>query len=318
MATITNAFTTASAKGLREDLTDEIHRVDVEDTPFTSMIETTTAKAVLHEWQTESLEAPDTANARPEGNETARAAGNPTVRVSNICQISDENATVSGTLEAVDKAGRNVEMAKQMTQKTIKLRRSIEAIILGNQAFSNASPRTTRSMEAWIRTNTSRGSLGADPADPNVTAGTTATDGTQRAFTVDLLKAGLQKVYVSGGSTKVALMGPKAKEIASGFAGRTGTSVNVGLNQIQGAADMYASDWGTIKFEPHRYMRGNGRTVFLLDPSKIRLAFLPGRKYHRFSLAKIGDAETKQIVCEYTLEMGNEKAHGVIADLLTA
>jgi hypothetical protein len=35
----------------------------------------------------------------------------------------------------------------------------------------------------------------------------------------------------------------------------------------------------------------------------------------RFPLAKIGDAETRVILSEYTLEMSNEKAHGVVADI---
>lgn len=317
MATITNAFTVATAKGLREDLTDEIHRVDVEDTPFMSMIETRNCKAVIHEWQTEALEAPDTANARPDGNETARVASNPTVRISNVCQISDENATVSGTLDAVDKAGRDDEMAHQMALKTIKLRKSMEAIMLGNQAYAGSSPRTLRGFEAWIRTNTSRGVGGVNPADPNVTPGTTATDGTQRAFTETLLKDTLQAVFVAGGQTKLALMGPSAKKVASTFTGRAGSTVEVGARKVEASVTMYGSDWGDIKFQAHRYLRSAGRTCYLLDPAKVRMAFLPGRKYTRFKLGQIGDAETRVILSEYTLEMCNEKAQGIIADLTT-
>ena len=74
MATITNVYTTGSAVGIREDLTDGIHRVDVEDTPFMGMAGTAKAKNTIHEWQIRALSAVDTSNAKPEGDTTSRAA----------------------------------------------------------------------------------------------------------------------------------------------------------------------------------------------------------------------------------------------------
>lgn len=321
MAVVTNVFTSATAKGIREDLTDQIHRVDVEDTPFMSTVSTTTAKQTLHEWQTEALGSINTDNAKPEGQATSRATANNTVRLSNTCQISEKNATVSGTLEAVDKAGRDKEMARQLAIRTVELRKDMEAILLSNQAFSTSATvdgesgvRTLRGIEAWLRTNTSRGGgAGADPADPVGTPGTTATDGDQRAFTETLLLDTLQEVYSSGGNVKMALMGVYNKRVASTFSGRAASNVDVGLRQIQQAANMYASDFGDIRLTPHRYMRQ--RTCLLLDPSKAKVAYLSGRRFTRFPLAKIGDAETNVMLSEYTLEVCNEKAHGVVADL---
>lgn len=317
MTAVTNVYTTATAVGIREDLTDRIHRVDVEDTPFMSRVGTTTCKQPLHEWQTRALAAVNTSNAVPEGDEVSRAASTANVRISNVCQISRKDATVSGTLEVSDKAGRDSEMALQMADRTIELRKDMEAIMLGNQAFSNSSPRNLRGFEAWIRTNTSRGGgAGADPADPNVTPGTTATDGTQRAFTEALLLSTLQEVYTAGGDVSFALMGPHVKKTASGFSGRASAQQNIGRRQIQQAANMYASDFGDISFVPHRYLRDGGRTCHLIDPKNVKVGYL--RKFVRFPLAKIGDAETRVILSEYTLELCNEKAHGVVADLLTS
>lgn len=314
MAALTNAYTTASAVGIREDLTDSIHRVDVEDTPFTSAIGTTSAKSTLHEWQTRALGALDTSNAIPEADVVSPAASTANVRISNVCQISRKDATVSGTLETVNKAGRDSEMALQMADRTIELRKDMEAIMLSNQAFANSTTRTLRGFEAWIRTNASRGSGGADPANPNVTPGTTATDGTRRAFTETLLLDTLQEVYDAGGSVSMALMGSGQKRTASGFAGRAASQVMVGQNTIRQAAGLYDSDFGTIKLTPHRYIRSTGRTCYLVDPDNVKVAYL--RKFVRFPLAKTADADTRVILSEYTLEMCNEKAHGVIADLL--
>jgi hypothetical protein len=323
MSAITNVFTTATAKGIREDLTDQIHRVDVEDTPFQSAIGTTTAKNTLHEWQTEALEGVASDNAKPEGQVTSRSAAVNTVRLSNLCQISEKNATVSGTMEAVDKAGRDKEMARQLAIKTIGLRKDMEATLLSNQAYDSAASvggetvRTLRGFEAWLRTNTSRGGgSGADPADPTVTPGTTATDGNQRAFTETLLLDTLQECFVAGGNVKMAMMGAFNKRVASTFAGRSSSQVMVGKSTVHQATNRYASDFGDIDFVPHRYMRQ--RTCLLLDPSKVKVAYLPNRRFHRFSLGKVGDGDTNVMLSEYTLEVSNERAHGVIADLTTS
>lgn len=326
MAVITNAYTTGSAVGIREDLTDRIHRVDVEDTPFTSRIGTTTAKQTTHEWQTRDLGAVNEDNAKPEGQATARAASTNNVRVNNLCQISEKNATVSGTLEAVDKAGRRREMGLQMADRTVELRKDMERIVIGNQARdddatvdSETGVRQLRGFEAWLRSNTSRatvGTAGADPADPNTTPGTSATDGTQRVFTELLLLDTLQEVYTAGGNVKFAMMGPYNKRKASAFTGRTSARQEIGATKIQQAATMYASDFGDIELVPHRYMRSSGRSCLLVDPDNVKVAYL--RKFKRFPLAKSGDAETRVILSEYTLEVCNEKAHGIVADLTTA
>ena len=320
MAAITNVYTTASAVGVREDLTDRIHRVDVEGTPFMSSVGSTTSMNTTHEWQTRALNSVDTDNAKPEGQSTSRAASTSNVRLNNLCQISEKNATVSGTMEAVDKAGRDSEMALQMADRTIELRKDMEAILLSNQARNPSASvggetvRQLRGFEAWIRTNTSRGGgAGADPADPNVTPTTTATDGDQRAFTEELLLDTMEEVFNSGGNVSMALMGSFNKRVASGFTGRDASQVMVGKGEIRQAASLYDSDFGVIRLKPHRYMRS--RTCLLIDPDNVKVAYL--RKFKRFPLGQVGDGETRVILSEYTLEMSNEKAHGVVADLTT-
>lgn len=322
MAAITNVFTTATAKGIREDLTDQIHRVDVEDTPFMSAVGTTTATNTIHEWQTEALSAVGQ-NAKPEGQVTSRTAAVNTVRLSNICQIAEKNATVSGTLESVNKAGRDKEMARQLALKTIELRKDMEYALVTNQAYDTAASvggetvRTLRGFEAWIRTNTSRGGgSGADPADPTVTPGSTATDGDQRAFTETLFLDTLQQVFESGGNVKMAFMGAYNKRVASTFAGRSISQIQVGKSTVHQAANRYESDFGIIEFVPHRYSRA--RSCLLVDPSKVKVAYLPNRRFHRFPLGKVGDGDTNVILSEFTLEMSNEKAHGIVADLTTS
>jgi hypothetical protein len=56
-------------------------------------------------------------------------------------------------------------------------------------------------------------------------------------------------------------------------------------------------------------------TVLLLDSSRIEVLPLAGRSFHFKSLATTGDRESGQVLGEYTVELRNENAHGVIQGL---
>src|SRR5260221_161556 len=55
MALPTNTFSSYTAIGNREDLSDVIYRIDPADTPFMSAVEREKASAGNHEWQTQAL-----------------------------------------------------------------------------------------------------------------------------------------------------------------------------------------------------------------------------------------------------------------------
>src|SRR5438874_6783723 len=168
MALPTNTFTSYSAIGNREDLSDVIYRIDPADTPFMSAIEREKATAVAHEWQTQSLAAVDTSNAVLEGDDATTDPVTATVRLGNICQISDKVARVTGTQQAVEHAGRDDEIAYQETLKGLELKRDMESILVGTNQAKNAgnasTARVTASVLSWIKTNSSKGTGGADPS----------------------------------------------------------------------------------------------------------------------------------------------------------
>jgi hypothetical protein len=134
MAQLAGTTDTYDMKGLREDLQNTIFMLTPEDTPFLSNIGRDKASATKHEWQTDTLAAPDTANAQIEGDEYVYADRAPTVRVGNFTQISRKPVLVAGTLEAVDKAGRASEIKYQSIKAGKELKKDQEAIILANQA----------------------------------------------------------------------------------------------------------------------------------------------------------------------------------------
>lgn len=317
MPIIAGTSTRYNLVGIREDLSNVISNISPEETPFISNVKTGKAKNTLFEWQTDSLAAPDGANAVVEGDEAAFTTPAATSRLGNYTQISRKTLIISGTVEAVDKAGRKSEEAYQMAKRGAEIKRDMETMALANQAAvvgNTTTPRRTAGLPTWLTSNVSRGAGGASGALTNGIVSSAATDGTTRAFTEALLKPVLQSVWTNGGSLKMLMVGPGNKVVASTFPGIAQQRYDVGgakPTSIIGAADIYVSDFGNVTIVPNRFQRN--RDAFVLDPAYAEIVYL--RPMFREKLAKTGDAEKSQMVCEWGLKVNNEAAHGVIADL---
>lgn len=310
-------YKTYESVGNREDLTDVIYNISPTDTPFMSSVGKTKATAVYHEWQTDSLADASTANAVVEGADASSATLAPTTRVGNRTQISQKTIQIAGTLESIDKAGRKSEKAYQLSKASSELKRDMEKILLSNQAAVTGDASTARklgSLQAWLETNyVGAGTAGAD--------GTTArVSGTDAAFTETMLKNAVKAAYEQGGNPSVLMVTPTQKQVVSGFAGIAEQRYQAPSNApttIVGAADVYLSDFGTLSVVPNRFMTAdaddNGEVAFVLDPEYASIAYL--RPFATNELAKTGDSEKTQLLVEYTLEVKNEKAHAIIADL---
>jgi hypothetical protein len=310
-------YQTYTAIGQREDLSDVIYNISPTDTPIMSSIGKTKATAVYHEWQTDSLAAATVANAAVEGDDATDATMSPTVRVGNYTQIVQKTIKISGTLESVDKAGRRSEKAYQLAKASAEIKRDMETIISANQgrdAGTSSSARKLGALLSWIKTNTSKGTSGTDPTTIGVS---TRSDGATRSFTETILKDVIQKVYTAGGTPKVLMVGAYQKQQVSAFAGIAAQRYMAPGNEpttIIGAADVYMSDFGTVSVVPNRFMRT--RDALVLDPDYAALAYL--RPFATNELARTGDSEKTQILAEFTLEVRNEAAHGIAADLAVA
>ncbi|MEH2513924.1 hypothetical protein V1291_005278 [Nitrobacteraceae bacterium AZCC 1564] len=315
MAMPSNTFATYEAVGNREDLSDEIFRIDPTDTPFFTMCEKVKASAVNHEWQTQALDNRDTGNAVLEGDDATTDATVPTVRLGNICQISDKVARVSGTQQAVEHAGRGDELGYQKMLKGLALKLDIDAILCGtNQAKvvgDDSTARKTASVLSWLKTNTSKGTgTAADPAAANGAG--TRTDGTQVAFTEARLKTVLQSCWTNGGKPNIIMCGGFNKQQFSTFTGRSTPMEDARSKKIVASVDVYESDFGVLKVAPSRQVRP--RDVLVLQDDMWAIAHLNGRKMVSVPLAKTGDSERAQLLSEYALEARNEKASGGVFD----
>lgn len=316
MTKVTSAMATYDVTTNREDLADQVYRINPADTPFMTAVPRVKATAVLHEWSTQALSSINTTNARLEGDALTRASSTAPARRQNYCQISSRDATVTGTQRATNPAGIDDMMAYQMSLKSLELRRDMEAILLGNtgQAAGNTTTaRTLRSFNAWLSGNGSRGTGGADSTAATAAA-TDATTGSLRTFTEDMLKDAVLDAFSDGGEPNLVLVGPFNKQKFSTFTGRSTSQVVVRQDVVDGAAELYRSDFGVLKVVPNRSQRD--RDAFIVDTTKVAVAGL--RMFEPQELGRVGDAVTRDIISEYTLEMRHPDAHAGVFDLTTS
>jgi hypothetical protein len=314
MSIVTNTMLTFSAVGNREDLADVIYNISPTDTPYMGNVGKTKASAVNHEWQTDSLAAA-AANAQLEGDDISSfQTAAVTTRVGNYCQISYKNVIVSGTQDAVNKAGRKKEIVYQITKRSKELRRDMEFVLTNNQTpisttANSTTARALRPVLAWYSTNVSAGTSGS-----NGSASARRTDGTQRALTETLLKSQIQAAWTAGGDPDLLMAGPFNKTVISTFTGNNTRYQDTSDKKLVSAIDVYVSDFGSHKVVANKFSRD--RDLHVLDSSLWAVAFL--RPFQTIDLAKTGDSEKGMVLAEYTLEARNEAGSALVADLTTS
>jgi Family of unknown function (DUF5309) len=320
MPKVTNAFTTYQATGNREDLSNAIYNIDPFDTPVMSAIRRRNVKNRIFDWQTENLPIVNPNNAQVEGFQLANAPAQPTIRQNNVTQISERDATVSGTQEESDAAGKGSEMAHQMALASKVLKSDMETILCGRQARNDGNDtgptaRTTEAFSHWVaRAKDKLGAANAAIAPGTVTAGAPvlATDafaavaaGSQVAVTEAMLGDAMQQAYTNGASPTLWIVPPGPKRTISTFVGRSTTQVLVGKTEVVSTIDVIATDFGRIKVAPSRWVPVD--VGLLIDPDYAAVAFF--RAFRQYLMARTGDAETRMIVVEWGLEMRNALAH---------
>ena len=315
MAQPTNTFDTYDSVGIREDLSNVIHNISPEETPFYSKAAKKAAKNTLVEWQTDSLRA-SAANAHIEGDTTTAEARAATTRLGNYTQIFKNAVVVSDSDDNVDNAGRAKEIAYQTLKIAKEQKLDIEKALFDNNARAAGNSTTARELAgapAWLTTNTVAGSGGADPTGDGTDA---RTDGTQAAFSQANFDTVMQSIWVAGGKPDTVYLSAFQMNVALGFTGNNNqrSSVQAGDERVVKSLAVYVTPWGSVEFMPSRENRS--RDVFVMQDDMWEVASLRGTK--NVALAKTGDNTTRQVVTELTLCAKNEAANGIIADCTTS
>jgi hypothetical protein len=320
---------------IREDVMNKIFDISRIPLPFTDMIGTDTSSHPIKEWTVDALANPDITNARVDG---ADAGANNTVtgnRVGNHHQISDKVVKVSYRADSSNTIGRAKELAYQLSRRQQELRRDVEAIMLLNQPSGpddgNATPGKVGGLPSWITTNVQ---LTGAQAVGGFNAGTGNTGAFTRAaaavgLTETKVRVAAQQVYQQGGEASVFMSTPDVVQAFSSYLFTSSARVATLMSDIEGSAakatamgsvNVFVTDFGTLKFVPNRLQPKftiaavtNAADVFVLDPSYLSVSYLQG--YRTEELAKTGSANNRQILVDYTLVVGNEKAQAMINDI---
>ena len=317
MAVNANTNQTYDVSTIREDLDAALASISPTETIFMSSIGTRNVDNTYFEWSEVDLAAAAD-NRAVEGDAATNSAPTNAVRKGNYTQISTKTVEVSSTNQAVNGVADAQTVAKQVAYKLSEMKRDMEKMLLDNVAASAGTASTARQtagLPAFLTTNTSRGTSGAD----GTTSGTgsagypdaAATDGTKRNITETLLKGVIADCWDAGAEPSVVLCGSSQKQTISGFTGNATRYKEAEDSKLNAAIDVYISDFGELQIVPARHIRA--RDVFVLDPNYAAVAYLQTAKQE--PLAKNGLSERRLISAEYGLQVTSEKAHGVIADV---
>jgi hypothetical protein len=327
MPKVTNAFTTYQATSNREDLSNAIYNIDPFDTPVMSAIRRRNVKNRIFDWQTEflpivappSITGAANPNAQVEGFALANSPAQPTIRLNNVTQISERDATVSGTQEESDAAGKGSEMAHQMAIASKVLKSDMETALCSRQARNDGNDattpvaRVTEGFSHWVARavdklgnpaaavagiTTGLPVLSTDVFNPPAPAG-------QIQVSEDMLGQAMQNAYVNGASPSLWIVPPGPKRTISTFVGRSTTQVLVGKTEVVSTIDVIATDFGRVKVAPSRWVATD--VALLIDPDYAAVSFF--RAFRQYLMARTGDAETRMIVVEWGVEMRNPLAH---------
>lgn len=241
-------------------------------------------------------------NASLEGDDAAPARYGNRVRKSNYTQIFASTVEVSGSELAVRQIGVADELEYQKQLRTRELLRDLE-----NAVINGVAPATTPQGSTSVR-RTMRGivaSLTSNvfvPGNDSFPSGSTLTEAQ--------LNEALRRIW-KGASSNVDLIvvGGGEKRAINQFvaSSRRFTSQSDSYRDL---VSTYESDFGVCRIVLSRHV--NPGVVLLLDSSRIEVMPLAGRSFHYRPLAVTGDKESGQVLGEYTLELRNESAHGVI------
>jgi hypothetical protein len=269
------------------------------------------------DWQTEFLPVAGAIPAQIEGFVLSANAAQPTIRQQNCTQINERDATVSGSQEESDAAGKASEMAHQMAMMGKVLKSDIELVLCSRQARNDGADNTTARNTEGFSHRLGRAvdkSSAAAGAVIGYTTGlpTLATDAfaavagaNQIQLTEQMLGDAMQKAYVNGASPTLWVLPPGPKRTASTFTGRSTTQVLVGKTEVVSTVDLFATDFGRVKCIPSRWIPTD--VGLLIDPDYLAVAFF--RSFRQFLMARTGDAEQRMIVVEWGVETRNALAH---------
>jgi Family of unknown function (DUF5309) len=247
-------------------------------------------------------------NAALEGAEADAPRFTNRVRKQNWTQIFASTVDVSGSMQAARQHGIADEVDYQKQERLRELMRDLENCVINGVApasTAQGSGTVRRSMNGLLKLITTNSFIPDDGKLPPG-GGVGGTD-----LNEALLNVALRLIWEqSNGPVDTILVGGTQKRRINAF---------ISSNQryqpedetFRNMVGVYESDFGNCRVVTSRWVPADA--VVLLASSRIEVP--PLRSFQYQSLGAKGDSVTGQVVGEYTLELRNENAHGVIRGL---
>jgi len=291
-----------------EDVQDEIYNISPIDNPVASMSRTIRATGKIHEWTEDQLKA-TAKNAAVEGAAAGDDESEPVTELQNYCQIMTKVAEITGTMEVVDKYGRDSEMAYQLELRYGELANDEESAIAGD---AGGTGRQT-AVAGDSATAREMASIYAQVDAGNIVDGAAFT-------TVADLESGMLSAhlatYNAGGNPGYAVTDPLTAGYFAGFALSAGRTRDIANNrQLVNVIDLYVSTYGELDVVLDRNMTQTNNAILLLDFNYTATPVL--RATRDWPIAKAGDSDKRQILRESTFAVLNTKAHAVVDNVPT-
>lgn len=247
------------------------------------------------------------------GNAALEGADKPAVRFtnrsrySNYTQIFTAAVEVSGTDMAASQLGLSDEMDYQKQERLRELIRDLEnTVINGGEPGSAAQGsdtvrRTMKGIAQHLGTNVFATGDSGFPADNDLDE--------------EKINYVLRNIWEnSNGNVDTIVVGGFQKRKINGFLSGS-RSYGASDTTYRDVVSLYESDFGVCRIIASRWMAQDA--VLMLDSSRVSVLPLAGRSFHFKPLASSGDYECGELIGEYTLELKNEAAHGLIRGLST-
>lgn len=249
-------------------------------------------------------------NAALEGDDKPAVRFTNRVRAANYTQIFTAAVEVSGSQLASRQHALRDELDFQKQERLRELIRDLENCVI-NGVAANSSPQGSasirRTMNGVVQT------IQTNVFAPGVSGFPQGGGGGNDELTEDLINTALRNIWEQSSSRidTIVVNGLQKRRVNSFITSSRGYDASD--TRFRDLVRTYESDFGVCRVVLSRWAPRDA--VLLLDSSRMDVLPLAGRSFHFKPLAATGDSDVGQLIGEYTLEMRNENAHGMIHNL---
>ena len=318
---------------IHEDVMDKLWMINKIPLPFQDRVGTDIPMSdKTKHWTKDELAAPSLANALVDGADAPADSSAEGDRVNNKAQICGKTVKVSSRARRVRTIAFQDALTHQVMMRQEENYRDREAICLHNQASVNGTDSVagkSGGFPAWVETNADgAGARGGFNTSTGVVDAFTV--GTRRALTEVMFRDTSQDVFVSNGNVSVAMSIPDMIRRISDYYFTADAKVATLQRETRGEEREGATAIGAVTYirldhgvwlelvsnrlqQSYSATGGNACDLHLIDTERVGIAQL--QPMIGEPMGRKGLYYETLIHTDWTLVVGNEKAHGVITEL---